>query len=65
MKLHTSSGAGAGAIDLKIVSSGAGASSILGQLPSPGGNVKNANLTQQLKQRPQSLMLGRVTGWLF
>ena len=37
MNLNTSSGAGAGAIDLKIASSrgGAGAWSILGQLPSP------------------------------
>ena len=35
MNLNTSSGAGAGAIDLKIVSSGAEAWSILGQLPSP------------------------------
>ena len=36
MNLNTSSVAGAGAIDLKIASSGAGAWSILGQLPSPG-----------------------------
>ena len=38
MNLNTSSaaGAGAGAIDLKIASSGAKAWSILGQLPSPG-----------------------------
>ena len=35
MNLSTSSGAGAGAIDLKIARSGAGAWSILGQLPSP------------------------------
>ena len=34
MNLNTCSGAGAGAIDLKTVSSGAGAWSILGQLPS-------------------------------
>ena len=40
MNLNTSSRAGAGAIDLKIASSaaGAGAWSILGQLPSPGSN---------------------------
>ena len=36
MNLNTSSGAGAGAIDLKIVSFGAGAWFTLGQLPSPG-----------------------------
>ena len=38
MNLNTRSGAGSEAIDLKIVSSGAGAGawSILGQLPSPG-----------------------------
>ena len=35
MNLNTSSRAGAGAIHLKIASSGAGARSILGQLPSP------------------------------
>ena len=35
MNLNTSSGAGAGAINLKIVSSGAGTWPILGQLPSP------------------------------
>ena len=35
MNLNTRSGAGAGAIDLKIASSGAGALSIFGQLPSP------------------------------
>ena len=36
MNLNTSSGAGAGAIDFKVASSGAGAWSILSQLPSPG-----------------------------
>ena len=36
MNLNICSGAGAGAIDLKIVSSGAGALSIVGQLLIPG-----------------------------
>ena len=36
MNLNTSSGAGAGAMNLKIASSGAAAWSILDQLPSPG-----------------------------
>ena len=40
MNLNTSSGAGAGAIDLKIASSGAGAWSILGQLSSPALQTK-------------------------
>ena len=41
MNLNTSSRAGAGAIDLKIASFGAGAWSILGQLPSPGQHNKS------------------------